>query len=304
MPVEDQPAAEPGRSPAAPLPDRYPGAVPSDGTDAPAGSDAAEGIAPSWLSAQTRFHALLDAEQLPAALEVLREAMWCWPEVQVIRACARVLLGPMRDEGRPTPCVTGRKEEYTWLAAHGHEFPGQWLAVKGDRLLVAHPSLKELQVVLKRAFPGAFPLLWKQPIETPPEAAHYPQCQGEPWEADYTRFRTLLDTGRPRAAVEALREAVERWPEVQAFQGYARTLLAPARYSIPQGPRVTDRKEEYAWLSAHGHEYPGQWLAVQGDALLAAHTSLKELVLNLTREFPDSFPLLRKQPAGTDGGGQ
>jgi predicted DNA-binding antitoxin AbrB/MazE fold protein len=32
---------------------------------------------------------------------------------------------------------------------------------------------------------------------------------------------------------------------------------------------VRSRKAEQEWLSAHGHEYVGQWVALEGDALIS-----------------------------------
>src|ERR1039457_1602353 len=38
---------------------------------------------------------------------------------------------------------------------------------------------------------------------------------------------------------------------------------------VPVTLEVLQRKDEQEWLSAHGHEYLGQWVALHGNALLS-----------------------------------
>lgn len=40
---------------------------------------------------------------------------------------------------------------------------------------------------------------------------------------------------------------------------------------------VRDRSREYAWLASHCDEYDGQYVALDGDALIAAGASAKEV---------------------------
>ncbi|MGE0127899.1 MAG: DUF5678 domain-containing protein [Blastocatellales bacterium] len=50
----------------------------------------------------------------------------------------------------------------------------------------------------------------------------------------------------------------------------------PARILETDLP-VRDRSREYAWLAEHRDEYDGQYVALNGDTLIAAGTSAKEV---------------------------
>ncbi|MGH9320537.1 MAG: hypothetical protein ACRD21_19125 [Vicinamibacteria bacterium] len=55
-----------------------------------------------------------------------------------------------------------------------------------------------------------------------------------------------------------------------------------------------DRTEEFRWIAQHRDEYRGNWVAVQGNALVASAKSLKELRQILgDREF-DVPPLIHR----------
>ena len=47
-------------------------------------------------------------------------------------------------------------------------------------------------------------------------------------------------------------------------------VLEPPRVTAVTGRSSPPWDEERAWLRAHAHEYPGCWLAIQGDRLIAA----------------------------------
>jgi hypothetical protein len=44
---------------------------------------------------------------------------------------------------------------------------------------------------------------------------------------------------------------------------------APARVWLAPEVKDRDRRPEYAWLREHAHEYSGEWVALDGDRLLA-----------------------------------
>src|SRR5690348_11433747 len=46
---------------------------------------------------------------------------------------------------------------------------------------------------------------------------------------------------------------------------------------IPPTAPVKDIKREMAWIEAHRDEYSGQWVALDGDRLIKAGTSAKEV---------------------------
>ena len=70
-----------------------------------------------------------------------------------------------------------------------------------------------------------------------------------------------------------------------------RRLLSPPETSS-SARRSTDRAADYEWLSRHGHEYCGQWIAILGGALVAAKPTLQELRQRLGELSLASPPLL------------
>jgi hypothetical protein len=67
-------------------------------------------------------------------------------------------------------------------------------------------------------------------------------------------------------------------------------VLEPPRVSVRPG-RDRERDHEYRWLSAHGREYAGQWVALQGERLLASGTRLVD-VLAIVEASGAAYPLL------------
>lgn len=54
-----------------------------------------------------------------------------------------------RDQ-RPTPePMTDRTREMKWIEEHRHEYPGQWVALDGDRLIAASPIRAEISAAVK-----------------------------------------------------------------------------------------------------------------------------------------------------------
>jgi hypothetical protein len=61
-----------------------------------------------------------------------------------------------------------------------------------------------------------------------------------------------------------------------------RRSRAKAEAARPEGNSFRDR--ELQWLAAHRHEYPGLWLALDGDALVASSQSLAEVLRQARRK--------------------
>lgn len=72
-----------------------------------------------------------------------------------------------------------------------------------------------------------------------------------------------------------------------------RQLLAPPRFlgSRP-GPSGPDRSREARWLAENARAHRGQWVAVEGDRLLGASESLKDLQEHLEKMDPPPQSLL------------
>ena len=60
------------------------------------------------------------------------------------------------------------------------------------------------------------------------------------------------------------------------------TPAAEAEFKLPMTPRFVqrtgsskDRTREFAWVAQHRDEYAGQWVALEGERLIAHHLELK-----------------------------
>ena len=76
-------------------------------------------------------------------------------------------------------------------------------------------------------------------------------------------------------------------PEMRRLKG----LLAPPRVTVSPR-RDTDRAREYGWFRDHWQAYRGQWVALEGDRLVASARSLKELRERLMELNPARPPLI------------
>ncbi|MBI2160203.1 MAG: tetratricopeptide repeat protein [Candidatus Rokubacteria bacterium] len=98
--------------------------------------------------------------------------------------------------------------------------------------------------------------------------------------------RSLLERDEIAAARNVL-DAVPLDASDQPEMRRLKRLLAPPRVTVSRA-RDVDRTREYRWLQDHWQEHRGQWVAVDGDSMLASAGSLKELretlkALNVTR---------------------
>jgi len=79
----------------------------------------------------------------------------------------------------------------------------------------------------------------------------------------------LLARGNLEGARALVQRLQTRWPGSEELEEYAR-LLAPLRAHVIPGEKGRPLDRERAWLAVHAREYPGCWLAVSGDDLIAA----------------------------------
>ena len=95
-----------------------------------------------------RIWKLLEHARLKAARELLAEALRegsTEPDLDYLSE----LLAPPRQSTSPIKDFD-RSAEFRWLADHGEEYLGQWVAVLGEKLLAHAPTLDELLTKLKR----------------------------------------------------------------------------------------------------------------------------------------------------------
>jgi hypothetical protein len=100
--------------------------------------------------------------------------------------------------------------------------------------------------------------------------------------ADLKRLRDLLERDRVEEARRFVKELEQRWPDAERVRHYAQVLAPPKVRSRPDIPAQSNERE-WMWREEHGHEYPGCWLAVYEDRLIAADADL-QVVLKRTRE--------------------
>jgi hypothetical protein len=104
--------------------------------------------------------------------------------------------------------------------------------------------------------------------------------------ADLARLTDLIAKAPIRDARAFVEELQQRWPEAAEVAHWARVLGPPVvRRVRPAGPRPKPREREFGWLREHAGEYPGCWLAVLDDRLLAADPEL-QVVLEEVRSMP------------------
>ncbi len=77
------------------------------------------------------------------------------------------------------------------------------------------------------------------------------------------------------------------------------------RVTIADAPAVrevayNDRRAEQEWIAAHGDEYPGEWVALEGEALLS-HGADAFAVRDEARGKGVQHPLMVHLPAESEG---
>ena len=113
----------------------------------------------------------------------------------------------------------------------------------------------------------------RQETATLPQVDHNGAVEAKAQEQLATDLRHLYDLLERERIEEArgyVKELQQRWPDAERVQHYARVLAPPVARSRPDIPPKSHVRE-FAWLDAHAHEYPGCWLAILEDRLIAAH---------------------------------
>jgi hypothetical protein len=125
------------------------------------------------------------------------------------------------------------------------------------------------------------------------EAVLHPTASDE--EEVIKRLGQLLGEGAVEEARALAREAQQRWPDSPQVQKWA-YVLEPAKARVVPGPPAPPWDKERAWLRQHAHEYPGQWVALLGDQLIAADADLSKVLDAVKQTGRESEALLHFQP--------
>ena len=83
------------------------------------------------------------------------------------------------------------------------------------------------------------------------------------------QVQTWMEQARVRELEVAAPWLATRWPDDPLARHYARPW-SPAAARISTRPCKPSVEQEYRWLDEHQHEYPGCWVALYDDRLLAA----------------------------------
>ena len=113
--------------------------------------------------------------------------------------------------------------------------------------------------------------------------------------AELAEIRRLLEASEVPAARRIARELPLRWPESRQAAKVAE-LLGPSRARTLPAAKAFIVDHEQDWLRRNAHRYPGCWLAVLGDKLIAAEPHLNQVLAQIRVVPGGDQALLHYQP--------
>jgi hypothetical protein len=131
--------------------------------------------------------------------------------------------------------------------------------------------------------------------QSEPSEAETGRTDQEQLAADLQLLRDLLEADRVPEARRFVKELEQRWPEAERVQHYARVLEPPKVRMRPDHP-ARSRDREWKWLEEHGREYPGCWLAIYQDQLIAADPDRRVVVARAEQALGEKTYVLFHQP--------
>jgi hypothetical protein len=111
------------------------------------------------------------------------------------------------------------------------------------------------------------------------------------------RLVSLLEEGRVEEARHLAPQLVTRLPDSHALAKLAEAL-EPPRVIAVGGQTGRPMTQERAWLKEHAREYPGCWMAVFGDRLVAAAPRLRDVLKAVEAAADVEDPVFFFQPGG------
>ncbi len=109
------------------------------------------------------------------------------------------------------------------------------------------------------------------------------------------QVKRLLHQQKIRDARHALEIGLIHNPGNRHFTKLLRAI-SPGRVS-PKGWTSNSREREVAWIKQHGDTYRGQWIALDGDQLIAIASTLKDLLESMnTGHDQEKSPLIQLLP--------
>lgn len=109
-----------------------------------------------------------------------------------------------------------------------------------------------------------------------------------------TELEELVSRGDLEEAREYLSGLERLAPNDERIRRFAQ-VLAPPVIAVSQHGTSQPRVQEYAWLREHAHEYPGCWLAVLGDRLIAYDPDVNVVMATIRQDPSARGALLHRQ---------
>jgi hypothetical protein len=106
-----------------------------------------------------RIRELIEQDRVQGARKLLAEALERGAQEKDLPLLERIL-GPAKFLGFSDEIDPDRTPEFDWLAAHGKDYRGQWVALAEDRLLAHSEDIREVDSALKAITLTRRPLLY------------------------------------------------------------------------------------------------------------------------------------------------
>jgi hypothetical protein len=118
-------------------------------------------------------------------------------------------------------------------------------------------------------------------------------------ESDIAALQSLLTHGKIEQARSLVSELVVRWPDSDLMRRFARVLAPPVARVVEGRKGITraQSQKESAWLRENAGRYPGCWVILDGDRLLAAHPRLRTAIEEADRQVGRDVGSLHYVPA-------
>jgi hypothetical protein len=108
--------------------------------------------------------------------------------------------------------------------------------------------------------------------------------------------RTLVETSRIHEARERIGEFLRIWPDSQQLQYGKRILTPTVAKVVPSIKPNRSRIKENQWIKDHARNYPGEWLLIFEDRLIASGHDLREVIRVGRTSEPEAEGVLWFQP--------
>jgi hypothetical protein len=97
---------------------------------------------------------------------------------------------------------------------------------------------------------------------------------------EMARLQSLLTSGRVEEARCQVKELEARWPESDLVRRFSRVLAPPVARVAPgrKGMTREETRKESDWLREHAGEYPGCWVILHEDRLIAVDPKLRNAI--------------------------